>query len=85
MLQITSLGQDSYQLFLNLRKIMKLFKYHLDFLLDVKNDQNLNYIFCRSDQDVFYKLSQIIWKGTKHKRTVIIIGGFHILLVARKE
>ena len=85
MLQLTNLGQDSYQLLLNLRKIMKLCKHHLDFLLDVKNDQNLNYIFCRSDQDVFYKLFQIIWKGTKHERTVIIMGRFYILLVARKE
>ena len=30
-------------------------KCYLDFLLDVKNHQNLNYIFCHSDQDVFYR------------------------------
>ena len=46
---------------LNLSKD-NVYKYYLDILLDMKNDQNLNYIFCNSDQDVFYKLSQITWK-----------------------
>ena len=38
------------------------YKNYLDFSLDIKSEQNLNYIFGHSDQDVFYKLSQIIWK-----------------------
>ena len=42
-------------------------KCYLDFLLDTKSDQNLNYIFCHNDQDVFYKLSQIIWEENKRK------------------
>ena len=43
-------------------------KYYLDFLLDMKNDQKLNYIFCHSDQDAFLKLSEIIWKETKNTK-----------------
>ena len=42
-------------------------KYYIDFLLDMKNDQNLNYFFCHSDQYVCYKLSQIIWKEKNMK------------------
>ena len=40
-------------------------KYYLDFLLDMKNHQNLSYIFFHSDQDVFSKLSQMFWKEKK--------------------
>ena len=46
-------------------------KCYLDFLLNMKNDQNLSEIFCHNDHDVFYKLSQIIcikkkWKHRKY-------------------
>lgn len=43
-------------------------KYYLGLLLDMKNDQKLNYIFCHSDQDAFFKLSEIIWKETKNTK-----------------
>ena len=33
----------------------------------MKNDQNLNYIFCQNNQGVFYKLSKIIWREKKMK------------------
>ena len=36
-------------------------KYYLDFLLDLKSDLEINHIFRQSDQDAFYKISQIIW------------------------
>ena len=36
-------------------------KYYLDFLLDRKSELEINHIFCHTDQDVFYKISQIIW------------------------
>ena len=42
-------------------------KCYLDFLLNVKNDQNLSNIFCHNDHDVFYKHSQIIWRKKKWK------------------
>ena len=35
-------------------------KCYLDFLLNMKNDQNLSNNFCHNDHGVFYKLSQII-------------------------
>ena len=59
-------------------------KHYLDFLLDMKSDQNMNYIFCRSDQDVFCKPSQIIWKERKYENIINIMGEFHILLVTLK-
>ena len=59
-------------------------KYYLGFILDTKSDQNLNYIFCHSDQDAFYKPSEIIWKETKYQSIINIMGGFHILLVTQK-
>ena len=41
---------------------------HLDFLIDVKNDLEIYNIFCHSDQDVFYKISQIMWEeGDSYK------------------
>ena len=36
-------------------------KYYLDFSLDRKSELEINHIFCHTDQDVFYKISQIIW------------------------
>ena len=41
-------------------------KYYLDFLLDLKSDLKINHIFCYIDQDIFYKISQIIWKDKKY-------------------
>ena len=41
-------------------------KDYLDFLIDLKDDLKIDYIFCHSDQDVFYKISQIIWKEKKY-------------------
>lgn len=40
-------------------------KDYLDFLLDLKKDLDVEFIFCHSDQDVFYKMSQIVWKEKK--------------------
>ena len=59
-------------------------KYYLDFLLDLKSDLEINHIFCQSDQDIFYKISQIFWKDKKYDRVINIMGGFHILLVKLK-
>ena len=36
--------------------------------------------FCHNDQDVFYKLSQIIW--IIKNESIVNMGGFHLLLVA---
>ena len=59
-------------------------KYYLDFLLDLESDLEVNHIFCHSDQDVFYKISQIIWKDKKYDSVIKIMGGFYILLVKLK-
>ena len=48
-----------------------------DSLLDTKNDLEINHIFCYSDQDVFHKISQIIWKDKKHDSVINIMGGSH--------
>ena len=37
-------------------------KYYVDFLIDPKSDIEIDNIFCLSDQDVFYKISQLMWK-----------------------
>ena len=59
-------------------------KYYLHFLLDLKSHLEVNHIFCHSDQDVLYKISQIIWKDKKYDSFINIMGGFHILLVKLK-
>ena len=59
-------------------------KYYLDFLLDLKSDLEINHIFCYIDQDIFYKISQIIWKDKKYDSVINIMVGFHILLVKLK-
>ena len=41
-------------------------KDYLDFLIDVKADLEIDNIFGHSDQDVFYKISQIMWKEKKY-------------------
>ena len=59
-------------------------KYYLDFLLDPKSDLEIDHIFCHSNQDVFQKISQIIWKDKKYDSVINVMGGFHILLVKLK-
>ena len=59
-------------------------KCYLDFLLDLKSDLEIDHIFFHSDQDVFYKISQIIWKNKKYDSVQNIMGGLHILLVKLK-
>ena len=60
-------------------------KDYLDFLFDLKSDLEINNIFCHSDQDVFHKISQIMWKeGDKCKGVINIMGGVHILLINLK-
>ena len=57
-------------------------KDYLDFLIDLKNDLEIDNIFCHSDCDVFYKMSQIKWKeGDKYKGIINIMNGFYMLLV----
>ena len=56
-----------------------------DFLIDLKSDLEIDNIFWHKDQDVFYKISQIMWKeGDKNKGIINIMGGFHMLLVNLK-
>ena len=56
-----------------------------DFLIDLKSDLEIDNIFCHRDQDVFYKISQIMWKeGDKNKGIINIMVGFHMLLVNLK-
>ena len=61
-------------------------KDYMDFLVDLKEDLEIQNIFCHSDQDVFYKMSQIIWKeeSKKYEGIINIMGSFHILLVNLK-
>ena len=54
----------------------------MDFLLDLLLE--INRIFCHSDQDVFYKTFQIIWKDKECDGVINTIGGFQILLVKLK-
>ena len=56
-----------------------------DFLIDLKSDLEIDNIFCHRDQDVFYKISQVMWKeGDKNKGIINIMVGFHMLLVNLK-
>ena len=55
-------------------------KYYLNFLLNLKSDLEINHICSYSDQDAFYKISQIIWKDKKYDSVINVMDGFHILL-----
>ena len=57
------------------------FKDYLDFLIDLESNLETNNIFYHSDQNLFYKISQILWKeGEKYREIIInIMGGFYIL------
>ena len=53
-----------------------------ELFIDVKSDLEIDDIFCHSDQDVFYKITQIMWKeGDKYKGIINIMDSFHIFLV----
>ena len=60
------------------------YKYCLDFLLKLKSDLEVNPILCLSDQDVFYKIFQIIRKDKKYDSVINIMSGFHFSLVKLK-
>ena len=62
------------------------FKDYLDFLIDLKSDLEIDNIFYHSDQNLFCKISQIMWKeGEKYRGIIInIMSGFYILLVNLK-
>ena len=62
----------------------RVFKYYFDFSLDPKSDLEIDHIFCHSNQDVFQKISQIIWKDKKYDSVINVMGGFHILVVKLK-
>ena len=53
-------------------------------MLNLKSDLEINHTFCYSDQDAFYKISQIIWKDKKYDSVINVMGGFHIFLVKLK-
>ena len=60
------------------------FKDYLDFLIDLI-PLDIDSITCHCDQDVSYKISKIMWKkGDKYKGIIIIMGGFHIILLNLK-
>ena len=62
------------------------FKDYLDFLIDLESNLETNNIFYHSDQNLFYKISQILWKeGEKYREIIInIMDGFYILSVNLK-
>ena len=60
-------------------------KDYLVFLIHLKNDLGTDNVFCYSDQNVFYKISQIKWKeGDKYNAIINLMGGFHIFLLNLK-
>ena len=38
-------------------------------------------MFSYNSQDVFYKISQIIWKEHKYESVINIMGGLNLLLI----
>ena len=60
-------------------------KKFLDDLLNLLEDLNLGHIFCHSDEQVYAKLTQIMWKDPGlYKDVVVLMGGFHQLRVRQK-
>ena len=48
------------------------------------SDFKINHTFSHSDHDVFYKISQLVWKEDRYESAIKIIGSFQILLVKLK-
>ena len=60
-------------------------KEYLDFMLEVIEELELDYIFAHSDEAVYSKLCPILWNNKDLYRNIIsLMGGFHQLRVKQK-
>ena len=60
-------------------------KEYLDFLLDVMEELEIPFIFAHSDEAVYSKLCDILWKNPEmYSRIILLMGGFHQLRVMQR-
>ena len=60
-------------------------KEYLDFLLDVIEDLEIPFMFVHSDELVYSKLCEILWKNKDiYSKIVLLMGGFHQLRVMQR-
>ena len=60
-------------------------KYYLDDINRIITDLELNHLFVHANEEVYARLTHIIWKhGDIYKKIFIIMGGFHQLRVRQK-
>ena len=60
-------------------------KEYLDFLLDLIEELEIPYIFVHSDEMVYAKLCDILWKDRQlYSQIILLMGGFHELRVMQR-
>ena len=60
-------------------------KEYLDFLLEIIEELELPHIFVHSDEMVYSKLCDIVWKNPQlYKGIILLMGGFHQLRVMQR-
>ncbi|MAG85789.1 MAG: hypothetical protein CMB97_00010 [Flavobacteriaceae bacterium] len=60
-------------------------KDYLDFLLEVVQELEIPHIFVHSDEMVYSKLCDILWKNPQiYKAVILLMGGFHQLRVMQR-
>ena len=60
-------------------------KKYLDSVIEIMNDLELSHMFVHSDELVYSKLCNILWKNQGlYKNIILLMGGFHQLRVMQK-
>ena len=60
-------------------------KEYMDFLLDVMEELEIPFIFAHSDELVYSKLCDILWKNPDlYSKIILLMGGFHQLRVMQR-
>ena len=60
-------------------------KEYLDFLLDIIEELEIPFIYAHSDEAVYSKLFDIVWKNKGlYSQIILLMGGFHQLRVMQK-
>ena len=60
-------------------------KQYLDSVIEIINDLELSHMFVHTDELVYSKLCNILWKNPQlYKNVILLMGGFHQLRVMQK-
>ena len=60
-------------------------KYYLDMIAALSDELGLNHVYVHADEVINSKINMIMWLNKlKYDKILLILGGFHTLLVYRK-